>query len=220
MKICQIATIGENIEWIIKGLLLFRANKLIMISTSEPKFIKKIEEVKNRLLDPDFELDPIKIEERIIESEDPLEFIQVFKNTILENFEKGYLIEVNATAGLRVWQILIYFTKIQLKNMVRTFFIINKRSGEPVIFPPTILSKTEQMIIDTIGKERKSIEQIKQLYESYKGKKVTPALISKYLTKLREKNLICESKIQKIKYFKLSDLGKVYRIDSRIYDLI
>jgi len=220
MKICQIAIVGENIEWILKGLISFRANKLILISTSDPEFVKKINDIKDRLSDPKFELKLIEIEELLIESKDLLEFVKIFKNTVLENFEQQYQIEINATAGLRVWQILSYFIKIQLKDIVRNYFIINKQTGEPIIFPPSILSKTEQMILDTIGMEKRSIEQIKQSYETLKGRTVTPALISKYLIKLKEKELVYESKIQKLKYFKLTDLGKIYQIDSKIYSLM
>ena len=211
MKICQIATVGENIEWILKGLLLFKANKLVLISTSDPKFTKKIEEIKKRLLDPEFETNPLEIEERIIESEDPLDFITIFKNTILENFKIGYQIEVNATAGLRVWQLLGYFTKIQLKNIINSFFILNKKSGEPIIFPPSILSATEQLILDVIGNGEKNIEKIKEKYELSKAKEVSKGLISKYLTKLKEKNLIEESTKNKFKFFKLTKLGKIYQ---------
>jgi len=220
MKTCQFAIVGENIEWILRGLILFRANKLVLISTSEPKFVKKINEIRDRLLDPNFELKPLEIEEILIKSEDSLEFITKFKNAVLENFEQQYQIEVNATAGLRVWQVLSYFVKIQLKNIISNYFIINKQTGEPIILPPSILSKTEQMILDMIGVKKKSINQIKQAYEILKGKKVTAALISKYLIKMKEKELICETKIQKIKYFELTNLGKLYQIDSRIYGII
>lgn len=219
MKICQIATVGENIEWILKGLILFKTNKLVLISTAELEFTNKIKEIKERLLDPDFETIPLDIEEKIIESKDPLEFITTFKKTILENFKNGYEIEINATAGLRVWQLLGYFTKIQLKNLIRRYFIINKRSGEPIIFPPYILSKTEQMILDIIGLEKKNIEEIKYSYEKLKDKAVTSALISKYLTKLKDNNLIFESKDRKIKFLELTDLGKLYQIDLAIYSL-
>ena len=124
MKICQIATVGENIEWILKGLLLFRTDKLVLISTSDPKFVMKITEIKERLLDPAFETMPLEIQEKIIESEDPLEFTGVLKKTILENFHDDYEIEINATAGLRVWQILGYFTKIQFKNIIRNLTLL------------------------------------------------------------------------------------------------
>ena len=211
MKVCQIATVGENIEWLLKGLLLFKANKLVLISTSDPEFTKKIGEIKKRLLDPSFETIPLEIEEKIIESEDPLEFITIFKNAILENFKSGYQIEVNATAGLRVWQLLGYFTKIQLKNMVNLYFIINKKSGEPIIFPPSILSATEQLLLDVIGNEEKNIEKIKENYELFKAKEVSKGLISKYLTKLKEKNLIEESTKNKFKFFKSTKLGKIYQ---------
>ncbi|MFX1457771.1 MAG: hypothetical protein ACFFDB_20575, partial [Promethearchaeota archaeon] len=170
MKVCQIATVGENIEWILKGLLLFKANKLVLISTSDPEFTNKIKEIKDRLLDPKFEMIPIEIEEKLIKNDDVLEFINIFKETVLENYKEGYQIDINATAGLRVWQLLGYFTKIQLKDQINMYFIINKRSGEPILFPPNILSKTEQLILDLIGNEENDIEQIKDIYEKTKGK--------------------------------------------------
>jgi len=216
MKVCQIATVGENIEWILKGLLLFRTDKLVLISTSDPKFVMKITEIKERLLDPEFETMPLEIQEKIIESEDPLEFTGVLKKTILENFHDDYEIEINATAGLRVWQILCYFTKIQFKDIIRKYFIINKKNGQPIIFPPSILNKTEQIILDTIGHNKKNIKQIKQNYEKLKSKKVSLSLISKYITKLREKNLILESKVNKLKYLELTRLGKIYILDLKI----
>jgi len=216
MKVCQIATVGENIEWILKGLLLFRTDKLVLISTSDPKFVMKITEIKERLLDPEFETMPLEIQEKIIESEDPLEFTGVLKKTILENFHDDYEIEINATAGLRVWQILCYFTKIQFKDIIRKYFIINKKNGQPIIFPPSILNKTEQIILDTIGLNKKNIKQIKQNYEKHKGIKVSVSLISKYITKLKEKNLISESKVNKLKYLELTRLGKIYILDLKI----
>ncbi len=215
MKICQIATVGENIEWILKGLLVFKANKLVLISTSNPEFITKTQEIKKRLLDPDFEINPLDIKEVIIESEDPLEFITNLKKIILENFNNGYRIEINATAGLRVWQILSYFTKIQFEDIVRKYFIINKKNGQPIIFPPNILKKTEQTILDIIGFNKKNMKDIKQHYEKNKCKRVSISLISKYLTKLNEKNLIQVSKLKKIKYFELTNLGKIYSIENQ-----
>ncbi len=220
MKVCQIAIVGENIEWILKGLLLFKANKLVLISTSDPEFTNKIKEIKDRLLDPKFEMIPIEIEEKLIESEVLLEFINIFKETVLENYKKGYQIEINATAGLRVWQLLSYFTKIQLKDLIDKYFIINKRSGEPILFPPKILSKTEQLILDLIGSEEKDIEQIKEIYEKAKGKEVSKALMSKYLTKLKEKNLVEESTKNKFKFFKSNELGKMYQNPINFLDIL
>ncbi len=218
LKVCQIATVGENIEWIIKGLLLFKADKLLLISTSDPNFLEKIKEIKERLLDPKFERPPLDIEEIIIESADPLEFISTFKKIVIENFNQSYEIEINATAGLRVWQLLGYFTKIQLNNIISKYFIINKQSGEPIIFPPSILSNTEQILVDIIGDKRKNIERIKKDYEEIKNRSVSTALISKYLTKLREKRVLLETKTGKLKYFQLSRLGKIYSIDPKRFN--
>ena len=220
MKICQIATVGENIEWILKGLLIFKANKLVLISTTDPEFTKKIKEIRGRLLDPKFETIPIDIEERLIKSENPLEFINTFKEIILQNFKNGFQIEINATAGLRVWQLLGYFTKIQLKNFIDKYFIINKRTGEPIIFPPNILSKTEQLILDIIGNEEKNIEKIKEIYEKFKGKEVSKGLMSKYLTKLKEKDLVEESIKSKFKFFIQSEIGKNYQKHLNFLDLL
>ncbi len=219
MKVCQIATVGENIEWILKGLLLYRANKLVLVSTTDPNFIDKINEIKDRLLDPNFEMTPIDIEEKLIESEDPLEFISIFKEAVLENYKKGYQIEINATAGLRVWQLLGYFTKIQLKKLVSKFFIINKRNNEPIIFPHRILSNTEQIFIDSIGHEKRNVEELKQIYEKLKNKEVTLSLISKYLAKLREQKLILELRESGKKYFTLTELGKIYHINQEFYTI-
>ena len=210
-KVCQIATIGDNIEWIIKGILLFKTNKLVIVSTKEMKFLDKINEIKKRLLDVNFELNPIEIEENIIEKQDSLSFIKALKEIIFKNYKQGYIIEINATAGLTAWQLLAYFASIQLKKQVRTFFIIDKQKGEAVILPPSVLSKTEQLILDLINNDSKSIEQIKELYKEYKSKNVSSALISKYLTKLKNKNLISEFKIDRIKNFKLTELGQLYQ---------
>ncbi len=220
MKVCQIATVGENIEWILRGLLLFKANKLVLVSTTDPEFINKIKDIRERLLDPKFETSPIDIEEKLIKSEDLLEFINVFKEIILENFKNGYQIEINATAGLRVWQLLGYFIKIQLKDFIDKYFIINKRSGEPIILPPSVLSKTEQLILDVIGNEEKNIEKIKEIYEKIKGKDVSKGLMSKYLTKLKEKDLVEESIKNKFKFFKSSELGKIYQNPLNFFDML
>ena len=90
MKICQIATVGENIEWILKGLLVFKANKLVLISTSDPGFVKKTNDLKDRLSDAKFEFKPLDIEIKIIEKEDPLEFIHLLKTVILENIKQNH----------------------------------------------------------------------------------------------------------------------------------
>lgn len=218
-KVCQIAIIGENIEWVIKGILLFKANKLILISTDDLKFKDKINDLKKRLLDKKFETNPIKIEEIIIEGQDPLIFVNSLKECIFKNFEQGYSIEINATAGLRVWQILGYFISIQLKKMIQKFFIINKQKGEALIFPLEILNKTEQLILDLISGQTKNIEEIRHSYEKFKGKKVTAGLISKYLTKLKEKKLINENKKERFKNFKLTTLGLIYSNNLRFYEL-
>ena len=107
----------------------------------------------------------------------------------------------------------------QLEDLIDLFFIINKKTGEPIIFPPGLLSKTEQLFLDVISEEKMSIEDIKIKYSKSKAKKVSLGLISKYLGKLKEKNLILESKIKKKKYFELTDLGKIYLINPIFHDL-
>ena len=219
MKVCQIALIGENIEWVLKGILLYKTNKLILISTNNSEFIEKVNEIKERLLDSEFQKAPLDIEHLVIEGEDHIEFSRILKNTILQHHKKGFNIEINATAGLRIWQILGYFIKLQLDDLIDMFFIIDKRTGEPIIFPPELLSKTEQLFLDIISEEKMSIEDINIKYSESKDKKVSLGLISKYLGKLREKNLILESKIKKKKYFELADLGKIYLIDPSFHNL-
>ena len=108
MKICQIAFIGNNIEWILKGLLIYSTHKLLIISTKDSEYIKKTEEIKTRLTDPKFELVPVEIMEIFIEIGNPAEFVKALKKIIVENYKDGYKIDINATTGLRVWQILAY----------------------------------------------------------------------------------------------------------------
>ncbi len=213
MKTCQIATVGENIEWILKGLLIFNANKLILISTSNPEFLKKIIDIKNRLIDPEFEFKPLEIEEIIIESENPFEFIKILKKIILENGRKGFQIEVNSTAGLTIWQTLSYFIAIQLREFVRNYFIINKQKGDAFSLPLLILNKTEQTFLDLLGEKTLNIEDLKTEYENFKKKEVSVGLISKYLTKLKEKKLIQESKVERFKFFRLTELGRIYNLN-------
>ena len=219
MKICQIAFIGENIEWVLRGILIYKTNKLILISTNNSKFIEKVKEIKERLLDPEFEKPPLEIEHFIIELEDPIEFSRTLKKAILHHHKKGFNIEINATAGLRIWQILGYFINLQLGDLIDLYFIINKRTGEPIIFPTGLLSKTEQLFLDIISEENLSIEDITKKYSDFKNKNVSLGLISKYLGKLKEKNLILESKSKKKKYFELTDLGKMYLIDPTFHNL-
>ena len=219
MKVCQIAFIGENIEWILRGILIYKTNKLILISTNNSEFIEKVKEIKERLLDPEFEKSPLEIEHLIIELEDPIEFSKTLKNAILQQNKKGFNIEINATAGLRIWQILGYFINLQLENLIDLYFIINKRTGEPIIFPTGLLSKTEQLFLDLISEERMSIEDITKKYSEFKNKMVSLGLISKYIGKLKDKNLILESKNKKKKYFELTDLGKIYLIDPMFHSL-
>ena len=211
MKICQIATIGENIEWIIKGVTSSKVDKLILISTNETHFLEKIKDIKERLLDPNFEMNPIEISEEIIESRDILKFIKVLKEIILECNKNDYFVEINATAGLRIWQLLGYFTAIQLNGYVKNFFIIDKQNGLNLNLPLVILGKTEEIILDIIKDEMKNIEQIKKSYEIYKKKDVSYGLIWKYITKLKEKNLVNVYIRDKHKFFESSDLGKIYQ---------
>jgi len=211
MKICQIATIGENIEWIIKGVTSSKVDKLILISTNDTHFLEKIKDIKHRLLDPNFEMNPIEISEKIIESKDILKFLKVLKESILECNKNDYFVEINATAGLRIWQLLGYFTAIQLSDSVKKFFIIDKQNGHNLILPLQILGKTEEIILNILKDEMKNIEQIKKSYEIIKGKNVSYTLISKYLTKLKEKNLVNIHIKEKYKYFESSDFGKIYQ---------
>lgn len=211
MKICQIATIGENIEWIIKGVTSSKVDKLILISTNETHFLEKIKDIKERLLDPNFEMNPIEISEEIIGGKDILKFLKVLKETILECNKNNYFVEINATAGLRIWQLLGYFTAIQLSDYVKNFFIIDKQNGLNLNLPLVILGKTEEIILNIIKDEKKSMEQIKKSYGIYKGKDVSYGLVSKYLTKLREKNLVKVYIRNKHKFFESSDLGKIYQ---------
>ena len=156
-KICQIALVGQNIEWILKGILLYNTNRLILISTNNIEFIEKIDDVKQRLLDAAFEKSPIEIEHLIIEGEDPIEFSTILKKKIIQLHKDGYKIEINATAGLRVWQILGFFISLQLEDFIELYFIINKKTGEPIVFPTEILSKTEQLFLDIIS-EKKNVD--------------------------------------------------------------
>ena len=62
--------------------------------------------------------------------------------------------------------------------------------------------------------------KIKQEYEKLKGKTVSHGLISKYLSKLKGKELIKESIRNKFKYFESSELGKIYHKSLAFYNLI
>ena len=139
MKICQIATIGENIEWIIKGVTSSRVDKLILISSNETRFLEKVKDIKDRLSDPNFEMNPIEISEEIIDGKDILKFLKVLKESIFECKKNDCLVEINATAGLRIWQLLGYFTAIQLNAYVKNFFIIDKQNGLNLNLPLIIL---------------------------------------------------------------------------------
>ena len=48
MKICQIALIGENTEWVLRGILLYKTDKLILVSTNTTEIIEKANENKER----------------------------------------------------------------------------------------------------------------------------------------------------------------------------
>lgn len=211
MNICQIATIGENIEWIIKGVTSSKVDKLVLISTNEKRFLDKINDIKDRLLDPNFEMNPVEISEEIIDIREDLNFVRILKKIIKESNKNGYIIEINATAGLRIWQLLGYFTAIQMSNLVKNFFIIDKQSGLNSNLPLVSLGKTEEIILNILKDEMKNIEQIKKSYEIFKGKNVSYTLISKYLTKLKEKNLLNIHIKEKYKFFGSNELGKIYQ---------
>ena len=67
--------------------------------------------------------------------------------------------------------------------------------------------------------QSKKIEEIRQFYEKFKGKKVSVGLISKYLAKLKEKKLINENKKERFKKFELTNLGLIYKNNLRLHEL-
>ena len=45
-KVCQIATLGGNIEWILRGISKNVVDKLCLISTDKEEFVQKIAEIQ------------------------------------------------------------------------------------------------------------------------------------------------------------------------------
>ncbi len=204
-KNCQIVTIGENIEWVLRGIALEKVDKLYLIVTNEPEFIKKGDEIISRI-----GIENLDIRMKVIDGTNILNFITILKQTIYSNSIKGYSISINITSGLRIWQLYAYFISIQLNSIIKNIFIVNKQTKQMITFPNLLLTKAEQEIIDILGIEGNTSRDLIELYGKERKINVSRAFLSKYLSSLRRFGLIESSQNGKKKDFNLTLKGQIY----------
>ena len=226
-KICLVGLVGRNPEWINRSIYDLKPDIVILIaSTSEDEhpdrdkfpedkyprvtYLDYAEETKNFVYDfyKKIDMNPPKI--KIIPVENPRDLGSLFTilRTIIEYYlDRDYEIYINIASGLRPWQLFSYYIAMMLEDERVKVFSYDKERKEQIVFPTFTLTKTEQQILNLIAEGYTKPGEILRGYISRiaKRKKVTLAMISKYLGELKRKGLI----ISIGKEYKLTDLGKI-----------
>ena len=210
MKICQIATVGRNPEWIQLGLFRYSTNLLVLVTTEE--YIDKAEEAKALVKGIETRIEVLK------ESRDPRKIVEFLKRLINSLYDDDYKIYMNITSGLVSWQLLFYSTATILREKVSKFYLIDKERKEPlemVLYKP--LSKPEQKVILSMPDDEISLGDIT---ESFRAKSLDPktgqpkgtsGLLSRYLKVLTEEGLVETVGKNKQKTFRLTEQGFLVR---------
>jgi hypothetical protein len=209
MKVCQIATVGRNPEWIQIGLFRYPTNLLVLVTTKE--YLEKAKEIEELVKG-------IETKIEIIKEPRNAQYIVKFLKTLINNLsENQYEIMINVTAGLVSWQLLFYSTATILRKKVKSFFIIDKERKEPlqmVLYHP--LTSTEEKVLMIIPEEGGSLGKITQEFRDRTLKdtgeeKGSSGLISRYLKMLIEEELVESVGNAKSKTFRLTEKGKLVR---------
>ena len=213
VKYCQFAIVGHNIEWVLKGVFYFRTDALVLICSDDEGIIKLAEEIKQKLQEMNQSSTLLPIEIVIISGRAPLEYVLIVKKMIMKYVKLGYQIDFNITAGFRIWQNLTYFIAFHLREYFHSLFIIIKDLDQPYELPLNMLTRSEQVICNSLADSPKTIEEIKRYYvRKTKSQKISNAFISKYLSKLKKMDLIQERREGKTKIFSLTEMGKYYTL--------
>jgi len=205
MKVCQIATVGRNPEWIQLGLFRYPTNLLVLIVTEE--YLEKAQEIAEGIKGINSQIEIVK---------DPrnAQYLVNFLKTLINQLSKEeYQILINVTSGLVSWQLLFYGVATILRDKIHTFFIIDKERKEPlemVLYKP--LSKTEREVLMAVPDEGGTLSKITQMFRKVRQAEIgkeegSSALISRYLKTLAEEGLVESQGRAKVKEFHLTNQG-------------
>lgn len=211
MKQCQIALVGENINWITQGVMHYSIQKLILFTTPTEEFRKKAEDIKEILGGNQGSTTPIQIEIETVEGDKLTDFSAAMKTILKSHNPKEWLFNINATAGLSSWQLLSYFITMQYRDRFVKFFVIRKDTSEILEFPFKILTNSEQIICSCLGEGANTVDSLKRCYQQKtKKESVSNSFISKYMSSLENMGLIKEHFENRKKIFELTKLGRFY----------
>ncbi|MHA1249356.1 MAG: hypothetical protein ACTSRP_05135 [Candidatus Helarchaeota archaeon] len=221
--ICQVASIGENPDWIKAGLNYYGWNRLLILSTNDEKYIKLSNQLKSEL-EPLTKLDfKSKVDERsikhieilILDGRDILQFLMQIKDKLRLIRQKKYLIYYNATTGLQTWKFGMYFIYTEENLIDKFYYFYTDISGDEMIKPiefqkPLKINESLKRLLKIFQNNQYSLDDLINIYEKKYNKKMTKGLFSRYLSELKELELIKESKEKKgrKKLFYLTNKGK------------
>jgi hypothetical protein len=205
MKICQIATVGRNPEWIQLGLFRYPTSLLVLITTQD--YLEQANEITELVKG-------IEVRIEIIEKpRDSYYIVDFLKNLVNELHSKDYELMLNVTSGLVSWQLLFYSTATILKEKIKSFYIIDKERKEPmemVLYQK--LSKTEERVLLLIPEDGIKLEAITEKYKKQQeNKKGSSGLLSRYLKQLTAEGLVTSRGSTKNKLFLLTEKGKLVK---------
>jgi hypothetical protein len=205
MKVCQIATVGRNPEWIQLGLFRYPTNLLVLTVTEE--YLEKAHEIIELVKGIDTQIEIVK------EPRNAQYVVNFFKKLINSLYEKKYDILINVTSGLVSWQLLFYGTATVLRDKIKSFYIVDKERKEPlemILYKP--LTKTERDVLMVIPDEGGSLGKITQEFRKWRHSETgeeegSSALLSRYLRILTEEGLVETTGRAKAKKFHLTEQG-------------
>ena len=218
-RICHIAPLGMNSDWIKEGIIYYDWNYLIILVTAEQEYIDLANKLKQELT-PGFRIsDKRELENKLkkvieiitIESRDAINYIHLIKNKLREIKKLGYQVYFNSTSGLQIWKFISYFLGAT-ENLIDKFYYIPTDSNldfsiRPLeIYLPIPLSAPLSNILQILNAQQISQKGLVEKTQFSKG------LISRYIKNLRDFGLIYVSEKQKGKerFFEITEKGKWY----------
>ena len=215
--------IGDNPSWIKAGLHYYDWNYLLIISTNDKKYLQISQDLKSELeqstkLNLNKSLDKRlskRIEILVIKNREILEFIINLKQKIRDIARKNYEVYFNATSGLQLWKFAMYFIYTEEKFITKFFYFPtdapNYEELSPIEFyKPLNISESLKKTLLLFKFQENSLEDIMNKYDENNGKKVSKGLISRYLNRLKDLNLLKETKKKekRQKIFEITEKGK------------
>ena len=217
--ICHFAPLGMNIDWIKEGIFYFDWNYLVILISSQKKFVELANKLKKELLLSFNINDKRNLDARIIKEIEIInvksrkisDFIKILKNKARVLKKSGYKIYFNATSGLELWKFAAYFIA-GTENLIDKFYYIPKDTDlkmpiKPIeIYRPIQLSQSLKEILKILNSQTISQKLLVEKTNLSKG------LISRYLKNLRNYGLITElsDKLGKEKFYNVTEKGKWY----------